>query len=111
MGRRPHGGFTTGEPWLPVNPNHAEINAAAARADPDSVFHHYRRLIELRHAEPVSPTATSRCCSPDDERVFAFARSLDGVELLVLGNFSGDEVVAELPGWQDAQLVIGDPAA
>ena len=42
-------GFTTGTPWIAVNPNHAEINAQAARADPDSVFHHYRRLIELRH--------------------------------------------------------------
>ena len=46
----PHAGFTTGEPWLGVNPNHVEINAEAARADPDSVFHHYRQLIELRHA-------------------------------------------------------------
>ena len=40
-------------PWLPVNPNHPQINAAAAVADPDSVFHHYRRLIALRHDEPV----------------------------------------------------------
>ena len=44
-----HAGFTTGEPWIAVNPNHTEINAAAAIADPDSVFHHYRKLIELRH--------------------------------------------------------------
>ena len=48
-----HAGFTSGEPWIPVNPNHAEINADAAVADLDSVFHHYRRLIELRHTEPV----------------------------------------------------------
>ena len=47
----PHAGFTTGTPWIAVNPNHATINAAAARADPDSVFHHYRRLIELRHTD------------------------------------------------------------
>ena len=49
----PHAGFTTGTPWLPVNPNHTEINAEAARKDPDSVFHHYRRLIALRHVLPV----------------------------------------------------------
>ena len=49
----PNAGFTSGTPWLPVNPNHTEINAEAARADPDSVFHHYRRLIELRRTEPV----------------------------------------------------------
>ena len=45
----PHAGFTTGTPWIAVNPNHTTINAAAARADDRSVFHHYRRLIELRH--------------------------------------------------------------
>ena len=49
----PHAGFTTGTPWIAVNPNHATINAAAARADERSVFHHYRRLIELRHTSDV----------------------------------------------------------
>ena len=43
----------TGTPWIAVNPNHTEINAEAAIADPDSVFHHYRRLIELRNTEPA----------------------------------------------------------
>src|SRR6201999_2218937 len=45
----PHAGFTTGMPWLAVNPNSTEINAQAAVEDPDSVFHHYRKLIALRH--------------------------------------------------------------
>ena len=48
-----HAGFTTGTPWIEANPNHAEINAAAQVGDPDSVFEHYRRLIALRHDEPV----------------------------------------------------------
>ena len=55
---RPNAGFTTGTPWIAVNPNHVAINAAAARADDGSVFHHYRRLIELRHTIPSSSTAT-----------------------------------------------------
>src|SRR6185295_11010970 len=49
----PHAGFTTGTPWIAVNPNHVTINATAARADEAPVFHHYRRLIELRHASDV----------------------------------------------------------
>ncbi len=49
----PHAGFTTGQPWLAVNPNHVEINAVAAQADPSSVFHHYRALITLRHENPL----------------------------------------------------------
>ena len=85
-----HAGFTTGTPWLAVNPNHVEINAEAATADPDSVFHHYRRLIELRHTEPVVAHGDFHMLLEDDERVYAFTRRLDDVELLVLGNFSGE---------------------
>ena len=46
-------GFTTGKPWMPLNPNYSEINAEAALADPDSVFHHYRKLIRLRKTYDV----------------------------------------------------------
>jgi oligo-1,6-glucosidase len=105
----PHAGFTTGEPWLPVNPNHVEINAEAERANPDSVFHHYRRVIALRHSLPVVADGDFTMLLEDDPRVYAFVRALDGVELLVLGNFSGDEVIVSLPGWEDADALIGAP--
>jgi oligo-1,6-glucosidase len=105
----PHAGFTTGEPWLGVNPNHAQINAEAARADPDSVFHHYRRLIELRHALPVVAHGDFTMLLAEDERVYAFTRAYEGDELLVLGNFSGDEVTVELPEWEGADVIIGAP--
>ena len=49
----PGAGFTTGTPWLAINPDHTEVNAAAEVGDPGSVFEHYRRLIALRHADPV----------------------------------------------------------
>ncbi len=102
----PHAGFTTGEPWLPVNPNHAEINAAAAVADPDSVFHHHRRLIALRHTHPVVVHGDYRLLLPDDEQVFAYARTLDGVSLLVAANLSGEPAKIDLGS--DARLVDGD---
>src|SRR6478735_2744108 len=103
-----HAGFTTGEPWIMVNPNHTTINAAAARADPDSVFHHYRRLIALRRELPVIATGDFTMLLEDDERVYAFTRSLDGVELLVLGNFTGDALDVDLQGWEDAESLIGE---
>jgi oligo-1,6-glucosidase len=102
-----HAGFTTGEPWIPVNPNHTEINADAALADPDSVFHHYRRLIELRHSEPVVAHGDFTMLLADDERVYAFTRRLAGVELLVLGNFSGETTAVELPE-AGGDLVLGN---
>ena len=104
-----HAGFTTGTPWLAVNPNHDEINAEAERGDPDSVFHHYRRLIELRHSEPAVVHGDFTMLLAEDERVYAFTRRHEDVELLVLGNFCGEEVPVDLTGWEDAELLIGEP--
>jgi len=100
----PQAGFTTGTPWLPVNPNHVTINAAAQRADPGSVFQHYRRLIELRHTEPAVVLGDFTMLLPDDEHVYAFTRRLGDVTLLVLGNFTGDHQRVPLGS-------LGEPAA
>jgi oligo-1,6-glucosidase len=107
-----HAGFTTGAPWIPVNPNHTEINARAAVADEDSVFHHYRRLIELRHSEPAVAHGDFTMLLAGHEQVYAFTRRHGGTELLVLGNFSGETVTVEVPaGWEGAELVLGNVPA
>jgi len=105
-----HAGFTTGEPWIDVNPNYPEVNAAAQVDDPRSVFCHYRKLIELRHTEPVVAHGDFTMLLPDDEAVYAFTRRLGDVELLVLGNFSGDDVHVDVDGWDGAELVLGNYA-
>ncbi|MBE2319951.1 alpha-glucosidase [Solirubrobacter sp. CPCC 204708] len=105
-----HAGFTEGEPWIPANPNHEWINAEAAVTDEGSVFHHYRRLIELRHQLPVIARGDFTMRLVDDERVYAFTRALEGEELLVLGNFSGDSMRIEIEGWTGAEApLIGGP--
>jgi oligo-1,6-glucosidase len=104
----PHAGFTTGTPWIGVNPNHTEVNAAAQVDDPDSVFAHYRKLIALRHSEPVVANGDFTMLLPDDDTVYAFTRRLGPVELLVLGNFSGDHVHADVDGWDDGEVVLGN---
>ncbi len=101
-----HAGFTQGEPWIAANPNHVEINAAAEIADPDSVFHHYRRLIELRHREPVVAEGDFTMLVPDDERLYAFTRSLDGASLLVVCNVSPEPV--DYPVAEGAELLLGN---
>jgi oligo-1,6-glucosidase len=100
----PNAGFTTGTPWLPVSANHRSINARAERADPDSVFHHYRRLIGLRHDDPVVAFGDFTMLLPDDEAVYAFTRALDGVMLLVLGNFTGEERPVTFDDWAPHEL-------
>lgn len=107
----PRAGFTTGTPWIEVNPNHREINAEAALADPDSVFHHYRRLIELRRTEPAVAHGDFAMLLPEDPVVYAFTRRLDDVELLMVANFSGDPVRPDLPdleAWVSAELLLGN---
>ena len=109
----PNAGFTTGTPWIPVNPDHGEVNAEAAVADPDSVFHHYRRLIELRHTVPAVALGDFTMLLPDDPVVYAFTRRLGDVELLTVANFSGATVRPDLPGWtawQAAELLLGNVA-
>jgi oligo-1,6-glucosidase len=108
----PWAGFSAARPWIQVNPNYTEINAAAAMADPDSVFHHYLKLIELRHTEAVVVHGSFHMLLPHDERIYAFLRRLGGIELLVLGNFSTADVVVDLPDaseWAGTELLIGTP--
>ncbi|WP_130649463.1 glycoside hydrolase family 13 protein [Egicoccus halophilus] len=108
----PQAGFTTGEPWIAPNPTFATINARAAVDDPDSVFHHYRRLIELRHTEPVVVHGDFTLLLPDDAHLYVFTRRLDDVELLVLGNFSGqprDVPLEDARRWRDAEVLVGEP--
>jgi len=104
-----HGGFTTGTPWIAVNPNASEINAEAQRSDPDSVLAHYRRLIELRHTEPVVAHGDFTLLLPASEQVYAFTRRLGDVELLVLANLSGRPAEAEIPdaaAWAGSEVLV-----
>jgi oligo-1,6-glucosidase len=100
-----HGGFTTGTPWIASA--HDTVNVADQRDDPDSVLAHYRRLIALRHELPVVVHGDFALLLPDDERIWAFTRTHEGVELLVVANFSSYEVMPELPGWDRGELLLG----
>jgi len=108
----PHAGFTTGTPWLPVTTNYTTVNAEAERADPRSVFHHYRRLIALRHDDPVVALGDFTMLLPDDEHVYAFTRRLGDESLLVLGNFTADEQPFDVgDAWafdEGSALVLGN---
>jgi oligo-1,6-glucosidase len=85
-------GFSETGPWLAVNPNASEINAAAQIVDQDSVFHHFRRLIQLRHDEEVVRLGEFDMLFPDDERLFICTRTLGDQQLLVLANVTSEPV-------------------
>ena len=94
----PQAGFTTGTPWMAVNPNYKEINAKAATADPDSVFHYYRKLIALRKKYPVIVYGKYEEMMADSEELFVYTRTLDGEKLLVVCSFCNQETAFTIPG-------------
>jgi oligo-1,6-glucosidase len=90
-------GFSTGQPWIAPNRNHAVIHAQQALADPDSIFHHYRRLIELRQQLPALVQGRHELLLPEHPQVYAYTRTLADEVLLVVCNFGPTEVDAGLP--------------
>ncbi|MHC0039037.1 glycoside hydrolase family 13 protein [Pseudoneobacillus sp. C159] len=92
-----HAGFTTGEPWITVNPNYKEINAKSSLADPGSVFHYYRRLIGLRKENPIMVYGSYDLILANHAQIYAYVREYEGQKLLVMLNFSGEETLFELP--------------
>ncbi len=92
-----HGGFTTGEPWLKVNPDSVSVNVAAQTYDDRSVLSHYRRLIALRKGEPALVYGAFEDLDPAHPTVFAYARRLDAKAFLILANFSRSPIDYALP--------------
>ena len=112
-----HAGFTEGIPWLPVNPNYLTINAAAAVQDPDSVFHHFHKLIELRHDHPVIVHGRFELLLGDHEQIWALRRTLDDQVLLMIANCSSQptsvpgDAIPDLTGAEVLLATHGDSAS
>ena len=95
----PGAGFTTGTPWIGINPDHATVNVAAERADPASVLNHYRALIALRKTDAVMVHGRYDLLADSDPRLWAYTRTLGEERRLVVCNFSPDPVPApRVPG-------------
>lgn len=90
-------GFTAGTPWIAVNPNYKEINAKAETADPDSVFHYYRKLIALRKKYPVIVYGKYEAMLEDSEELFVYTRTLESEKLLVVCSFCDHETAFTVP--------------
>jgi oligo-1,6-glucosidase len=93
----PSAGFTSGTPWIQVNPNYMEINVQQALADPGSIYHYYRKLIQLRKSNPVIVYGRYDWIQEVPDPIYAFTRTLDSDRLLVILNFSKDHQVLNLP--------------
>ena len=90
-------GFTSGTPWIDVNPNYTSINTEAEKNDSDSVLNYYKAMIAFRKAHPVIVDGSFKEYFPDSDRIFAYVRENDSEMLFVILNFSATKFALQIP--------------
>ncbi len=90
-------GFTTGKPWLKVNPRYEEINLEADLAAKDSVFRYYQKLTALRREHPAVVEGNISFLLEEDPNVICYTRSCEKESLLIVANLSEEEAAFQLP--------------
>jgi len=94
----PNAGFTDGEPWIKVNPNHVEYNVKCQERDPDSILNYFRKMIKVRKAHPVLLYGHYHLLDKEHKQVYAYTRTLGDEKFLVLLNFSTESLDYKIPG-------------
>ena len=93
-----NGGFSTGNPWLKVNPNYQTVNVSAQETDPNSILNYFRKMVQLRKTEPILIYGDWALVDEKNPSVFAYTRSLNGKKLLVLLNFKSVDAKVDTTG-------------
>jgi oligo-1,6-glucosidase len=89
-------GFTSGKPWMPVNRNYGSVNVETERADPNSVLHHYRQLISLRHQSDLIAYGSAKLEAVEHPQLYIITRSLGDQRAIMFANLSSE--VAAIDG-------------
>jgi oligo-1,6-glucosidase len=104
-------GFTTGDPWIEVNPNYKEINVQKALQDKDSIFYYYQKLIKLRKSHDIIVYGKYDLLLENDEKIYAYTRTLNHEKLLVICNFTNDTPMFHIPDsmeYSSSELLISN---
>ena len=101
-----NGGFTTGNPWLGVNPNYRDINVESSLADENSVLHHYKKLIELRKKEKAFVYGDVQPILVDDKEIVAYYRIYGKDKFLVICNFYGRDRIIEVDDFDGQNVKV-----
>ncbi len=102
-------GFTTGTPWLKVNPNHSTVNVAAEEKDPNSCLNYFRKLVALRKSTPALVYGKYTLLDEANPDIYSYSRELDGKKLLVMLNFHNTTASANTgTSLKKATLLVGN---
>ena len=106
-----HAGFSSGEPWIMVNPNYKKINAREQMMREDSIFCYYQKLIRIRKQYDIVVYGTYDLLLPEDPELYVYTRTLGEEQLLIVCNFYGNARMFTLPdSWEleKTELMIGN---
>lgn len=102
-----NGGFSDGIPWIKINENYHFIHAEDQLRDPNSIFHYYRQLIQIRKDYPIIVNGEFELLLEEDKDLFCYTRKGEGEVLLVIANFHGEEIdVPILKEWKDSKAEL-----
>lgn len=102
----PNAGFTSGTPWLAVNPNYTSVNVAEAEKDPNSTLHYFRNIVQLRKKTPALVYGKYTLLDRNNPDVYAYTRELNGQKILVLLNFKDRPATAHLEGIDLSKAIL-----
>ena len=106
-----HAGFSSGDPWIMVNPNYKTINAREQMTRENSIFHYYQKLIRIRKQYDIVVYGTYDLLLPEDPELYVYTRTLGEEQLLIVCNFYGNARMFTLPdSWEleKTELMIGN---
>ncbi|AZU60789.1 glycoside hydrolase family 13 protein [Neobacillus mesonae] len=103
-----NGGFSTGTPWLKVNPNYKEINVEGQQKDADSILNFYKKMIRLKKANEVFTYGTYDLLLKNDPQIFAYTRTLKDEKVMVVANLSLSDAVIEGYNFNHDQLLLNN---
>lgn len=90
-------GFTTGTPWMDINPNYVDINVEEALADPNSIWYFYQKINLFRRGNDVLREGDYTCYMPKDKRIWCYQRTLGDRRYVVVANYTDKDVRFRVP--------------
>lgn len=105
----PNAGFTSGKPWLKINPNYISINYAIQEKDPESILNHFKQAVAIRKAHKVLVYGTYKLLDKSNTKVYAYTRTLGNEKMLIVLNFSNTNCITETGiNTQNATLILSN---
>ncbi|MEW8970364.1 MAG: alpha-glucosidase [Mesobacillus sp.] len=103
-------GFSTGKPWIGTNPNYTEVNVEAQLKDPNSILHFYKKMIEMKKANEIFTYGTYDLVLEDNEQIYAYTRTMDDKQALVISNLTNEPAAFEFNGFplESSQLLLNN---